>query len=72
MKQNVGKSLHWHYFVDFFVTISTVVPYIRDHGDLGFYGQRYHPKTKDITQKPASRYHPGALAVLVRYDQAYL
>ena len=40
-----------------------VVLYIRDHGDLGFSGQ-------NITQKPASQYHPGALAVLVRYNQA--
>ena len=40
-----------------------VVLYIRDHGDLGFSGQ-------NITQKPASEYHPGTLAVLVRYNQA--
>ena len=36
---------------------------IRDHGGLGLSGQKNHPK-------PASQYHPGALAVLVRYNQA--
>ena len=25
---------------------------------------------KEISQKPASQYHPGALAVLVKYKQA--
>ena len=44
------------------LSYSMVVPYIRDHGGLGFSGQKYH------TQKPASQYHPGALAVLVRYN----
>ena len=38
-----------------------VVLYIRDHGAF---------LAKNIIQKPASQYHPGALAVLVRYNQA--
>ena len=38
------------------------VMYIRDHGDFGVSGQKNHPKIK-----PASQYHPGALAVLVRW-----
>ena len=37
--------------------------YIRDHGGLGFSGQKYH-------QKPASQCHPGALAMLVRHNSA--
>ena len=40
---------------------STVVLYIRDHGDLGFPSQK---------NSPASQLHPGTLAVLVRYNQA--
>ena len=44
------------------LSYTTVVLYIRDHGDLGFPSQK-------ITQKPASQYHPGTLAVLVRYNQ---
>ena len=50
--------MHYHTYV------SSVVLYIRDHGNLGFSGP------KKITQKLASQYHPGALAALVRYNQA--
>ena len=40
-----------------------IVLYIRDHEDLGFSAQK-------ITLKPVSHYLHGALAVLVRYNQA--
>ena len=36
------------------------VLYIREHGELA----------KNVIQKPPSQYHPVALAVLVRYNQA--
>ena len=42
---------------------SMVSLYIRYHGGLGFPSQ-------NITQTPASQYHPSVLAVLVRYNQA--
>ena len=40
---------------------STVVLYIRDHGDLSFPSQKNSPK---------NRLHNSILAVLVRYNQA--
>ena len=40
-----------------------VILYIRDHVGWVFLA-------KNIIQKPASEYHPGALAVLARYNQA--
>ena len=42
--------------------VLAIVLHIRDHVGLAFSGQ-------NITQKPASQYNPGALAVLVGYNQ---
>ena len=50
-----GQTDGFLLYMSLTVSYSTVVLYIRNHEDLGFSGQKYHPKTQKLT----SEYHPG-------------